>query len=105
MSSILQAEEYPYVDCNPEIANGKPIIAGTRITVRCIVGYYQMGMISDEILRTLAHLTPSQLHSALAYYFNNQDEVDSDLAESSDTEFWESQVLPRANLKNLNYEN
>ena len=105
MTSVSKAEEYPYVDCNPEIAGGKPIIAGTRITVRCIAGYYQMGMSTDEILTTLAHLTPSQLHSALAYYFDHQDEVDSDLAESSDMEFWKSQVLPRTNLKNLNHEN
>jgi len=88
MTSVLQAKAYPYVDCDPEIADGKPIIVGSRITVRCIAGYYQMGMSTDEILTTLAHLTPSQLHSALAYYFDHQAEVDSDLAESSDVEFW-----------------
>ena len=80
----------------------KPIIVGTRITVRCIAGYYQMGMSTDEILTTLGHLTPSQLHSALAYYFDHQVEVDSDLAESSDVEFWKSQVKPSSNLKSLN---
>lgn len=51
-----------------------------------------MGMSADEILTTLPHLTPSQLHSALAYYFDNQEDVDSDLAEASDVEFWKSQV-------------
>jgi uncharacterized protein (DUF433 family) len=105
MTSVLQAQAYPYVDCNPEIAGGKPIIAGTRITVRCIAGYYQMGMSTDEILTILAHLTPAQLHSALAYYFDHQNEVDSDLAESSDVEFWESQVIPRSNVKNVKHEN
>ena len=102
MTSALKAKAYPYVDCDPKIADGKPIITGTRITVRCIAGYYQMGMSTDEILTTLAHLTPSQLHSALAYYFDHQVEVDSDLAESSDVEFWKSQVTPRSNLKSLN---
>jgi len=102
MTSALQANAYPYVDCDPEIADGKPIIVGTRITVRCIAGYYQMGMSTDEILTTLGHLTPSQLHSALAYYFDHQVEVDSDLAESSDVEFWKSQVKPSSNLKSLN---
>jgi len=58
MTSALQANAYPYVDCDPEIADGKPIIVGTRITVRCIAGYYQMGMSTDEyILRWLTTLT------------------------------------------------
>jgi len=102
MTSALQVEKYPYIGYDPEIADGKPIIVGTRITVRCIAGYYQMGMSTDEILTTLVHITPSQLHSALAYYFDHQIEVDSDLVESSDVEFWKLQVTPRSDLKSLN---
>ena len=92
MGVALQAKTYPYIGSDSEIAGGKPIIVGTRITVRCIAGYYQMGMSADEILTTLLHLTPSQVHSALAYYFDHQDEVDTDLAKSSDVEFWKSQI-------------
>ena len=48
------------------IAGGAPIIKGTRIAVRAIVGYYQLGMSTDEILQSLPHLTQSQVHAALA---------------------------------------
>ena len=99
MPLALQAKTYPYIGSDPEIADGKPIIVGTRITVRCIAGYYQMGMSVDEILTTLPHLTPSQVHSALAYYFDHQEEVDMDLAESSDVEFWKAQIAPHPNQK------
>ena len=99
MSLALQAKTYPHIGSNPEIADGKPLIVGTRITVRCIAGYYQMGMSADEILTTLRHLTPSQVHSALAYYFDNQEEVDTDLAESSDVESWKSQIVLHPNQK------
>jgi len=99
MAVALQAKTYPHIGSDPEIADGKPIIVGTRITVRCIAGYYQMGMNADEILTTLSHLTPSQVHSALAYYFDHQEEVDTDLAESSDVEFWKSQIAPHPNQK------
>ncbi len=92
MNSTLQLKAYPHLDCDSNIAGGKPIIAGTRITVACIAGYYQLGMSTDEILMTLSHLTPAQVHSALAYYFDHQIEVDSDLAQSSDTEYWKSRV-------------
>ncbi len=101
MTSALQVKTYPYIDFDSEIAGGKPIIAGTRISVRCIAGYYQMGMSVDEILTALGHLRPSHLHSALAYYFDHQVEVDADLAESSDVEFWKTQVKQPADLRTV----
>jgi uncharacterized protein (DUF433 family) len=93
MSLALKERSYPHIDCDPEIAGGAPIIAGTRITVRCVAGYYQMGMTVDEILNTLSHLAPSEVHSALAYYFDHQEEIERALIESSDIDFWRSQVL------------
>lgn len=84
MTVALRAKSYPCIGFYPEIAGGKPVIDGTRITVRCIAGYYQMGMAVDEILNTLPDLTPSQVHSASAYYFDYQEEIDADLTESSD---------------------
>ena len=101
MAIASQAKTYPHIGSDPEIADGKPIIVGTRITVRCIAGYYQMGMNADEILTTLSHLRPSEVHSALAYYFDHQEEVDADLAESSDVEFCKSKVAPHPNQKAL----
>jgi len=89
---------YPYISINPSIAGGVPVISGTRVSVRSIAAYYQMGMSVDEILSSLSHLRPSQVHSALAYYFDHQEEVEKDLAESSDLEYWKSQakVHPKA---------
>ncbi len=100
MSAIPKEISYPYIEFNPEIANGSPVITGTRITVRCIAGYYQMGMSVDEILISLSHLTASQVHSALAYYFDHQDDVDRDLAESSDENYWKQRVKIHPNLVN-----
>lgn len=102
MTIALQERAYPHIGADSGIADGKPIIAGTRITVRCIAGYYQMGMSADEILTTLPHLTPSQLHSALAYYFDHQEDVDTDLAMASDVEYWKSRISPRPNQEARN---
>lgn len=84
---------YPYITTSADILGGVPIIEGTRISVRAIAGYYQMGMTIDEILATLTHLRPSQVLSALAYYFDHQQEIDHDSANAADVEFWRSQVL------------
>ena len=46
----------------------------------------------DEILTSLSHLTSSQVHSALAYYFDHQEEIDKDIAESSNEGYWKKQV-------------
>jgi uncharacterized protein (DUF433 family) len=92
MTTALKEVKFPYIASRNDLAGGSPIIEGTRITVRCIAGYYQMGMSVDEILTSLSHLTSSQVHSALAYYFDHQEQIDNDLNESSDVEYWQNQV-------------
>ncbi len=74
---------YPHISFNKKILNGVPIISGTRTAVRTIAGYYQMGMSVDEILETLSHLTHAQVHSALAYYFDHQKDIDKDILENN----------------------
>ena len=89
-----KAIKFPHITSSPRIANGVPIIKGTRIAVRTIAGYYQLGLSPDEILQSLPHLTQSQLHSALAYYFDHQKEIDRDLKRNSDAERWRKLVAP-----------
>jgi uncharacterized protein (DUF433 family) len=92
MDKALAKITYPHITYRQDIANGSPVIEGTRITVKCIAEYYQMGMNVDEILINLSHLTSAQVHSALAYYFDHQKEIDSDMKESSNIAFWKKQV-------------
>ncbi|OQX09950.1 MAG: hypothetical protein BWK80_46320 [Desulfobacteraceae bacterium IS3] len=91
---------YPYITSEQNILNGVPIIQGTRIPVRSVAGYYQTGMSADEILASLPHLTPSQVFSALAYYFDHQDEIDRDLKDASDTEYWKTRIHAGSERKN-----
>ena len=39
-----------------------------------------MGLIPEEIVRKFGHLSLAQVHAALAYYYANKTEVDTDLA-------------------------
>lgn len=95
---VRKIGNYPYIVQVKNIANGSPIISGTRIAVRTIAGYYQLGMNVDEILTALKHLTQAQVHSALAYYFDNQKKVDKEIKENSDLKYWKSQVLNSKNI-------
>lgn len=80
--SVSTTTEYHYVIRMADICGGRPIIRGTRTPVKAIVGYYKMGMSVEEILEGLPQLTPAQVHEALSYYYDNQAEMERDIAES-----------------------
>ncbi len=67
---------YPHI-VKIENVCGEAIIEGTRIAVWHIVGYYyKVGMSVEEILTEWDYLMPAQVFSALAYYHDNQEEID-----------------------------
>jgi uncharacterized protein (DUF433 family) len=68
------------IETSPEIRKGRPCIAGTGVTVRRIVGWYDLGLAPEEIAAKMEHLTLAQIHAALAYYHANRDEIDTDIA-------------------------
>ena len=57
----------PQIVSNPKILGGKPIIAGTRISVELILDRIAAGMSAKEILGDYPHLTPKQIQAAVAY--------------------------------------
>lgn len=64
-----------YVTRNPEILSGEPIIMGTRTSVRAIVGLWRLGIMQEEILNHLPHLTLAQVFDSLSFYLDHQAEI------------------------------
>jgi len=64
-----------YVTSNSEILSGEPIILGTRTSVRAIVGLWRLGIMPEEILSHLPHLTLAQVFDALSFYLDHQAEI------------------------------
>ena len=64
-----------YVTNNPEILGGEPIVVGTRTPIRAIVGLWRMGIMPEEILSHLPHLTLAQVFDALSFYLDHQTEI------------------------------
>lgn len=52
---------------DPEILGGKPIIAGTRISVETILELLSSGMEKDEIIKEYPFLTKKQIKAAVQY--------------------------------------
>lgn len=69
----------PHIEITPGVAGGRPRISGRRITVQDIVIWHdRLGKSADEIA-TDHDLTLSDVHAALAYYFDHRAMMDSDI--------------------------
>jgi len=56
-----------YIEINPKIMMGKPIIKGTRITVEQILEDLSVSNSIDEVISAHPHLTKEQVHAALSF--------------------------------------
>ncbi|HVR08883.1 MAG TPA: DUF433 domain-containing protein [Thermoanaerobaculia bacterium] len=82
----LPALSYPHISTHQQVMSGRPCIAGTRVRVMDIVAARQAGVPDDELLGYFSSrpLTRSELHAALAYYYDHQDEIDAALADDAE---------------------
>lgn len=77
--------EHPYVIRKPGVCGGKPIIAGTRIKVSLVAREYDlMGLTPHEIMQAHPHLTLSQIHGALSYYYDHAAEILAEIRDGDD---------------------
>ncbi len=77
MAASSQIETRPNRDAQP-----RAYIAGTRIRVQDIFSLSEReGKTPDEIAAAFPHLTLAQIHAALAYYFDHQDEIKREIRE------------------------
>jgi uncharacterized protein (DUF433 family) len=60
--------------------NGVPIIADTTMKVVELIGAHQAyGWSPPELHFQFPHLSMSQIHSSLAYYWDHKEELDADM--------------------------
>ncbi len=71
----------PRVEITPRTCSGQPRVAGTRIRVSNIVLWTEQGQSPDEIIAGYPQLTLAGVHSALAFYFDNREEMDKLIAD------------------------
>ena len=87
---------YPHIVKIEGVLGGQAIIEGTRIAVWHIVGYYyKVGMSIEDILAEWNYLKPAQVFSALAYYHDNKQEIDT-VREENSYEHWKQEQLAHA---------
>lgn len=72
---------HPYVEQNPDVQGGSPVIRGSRFPVSSIVQNHRRGLSVDEILQEFPHLQPAEVYDALSYYYDHQTDIDQALDE------------------------
>ncbi len=76
-----------HIEKTEGICGGKPRIAGHNIRVMDIVVWHEMrGYSPDEIVEMFPGISLGDVHAALAYYFDNQSEIEKDLREDNERE-------------------
>ena len=68
----------------PNVRNGRRCISGTGISVNRIAILHNLGHSTEDIVRKYEHLTPAGVHAALAYYFANKHQIDSEIVADED---------------------
>ena len=63
------------------IHRGRPIIAGTGVTVQRIAVWHNLGYSPEEIARKIDHLSLAQVYAALTYYHANRAAIDAEIAD------------------------
>jgi uncharacterized protein (DUF433 family) len=79
--SVVYPTEHPYIVRVPGVCDGRPIIKGTRISVRHIAQLYKAGDLVDEMLQAHPHLKAAAVYDAISYYLDHQGEIEQEIAE------------------------
>ena len=69
-----------YIERNPEVLTGKPVIKGTRLSVELIMRKLAGGYTFDKLLEAYPHLKKEQLAAACEYaadVISNEETVES----------------------------
>jgi len=76
---------HPHITSDPAICGGSPVIHGTRFPVRSVVTYVlRHGCTPEELVAKFPDLNLAQIHDALAYYYDNQSDIDREIEENQE---------------------
>jgi uncharacterized protein (DUF433 family) len=74
-----------HIEKTPGVVGGKARIAGHRVRVLDIVVWHEKRAMSpDEIVAMFPGITLADVHAALAYYFDNRDEIEAEFVKEAE---------------------
>jgi uncharacterized protein (DUF433 family) len=64
----VQQTEHPYIVRVQGICGGRPIIKGSRISVRHIAQLHKAGDLVEDMVQAHPHLSAAAVYDAISYY-------------------------------------
>lgn len=81
---------------DPEVRGGRPVLSGSSIRVSDIACYHIYDGMSPEQLAVQFGLDLSQVHAALAYYFDHRTAIDAEIrCNAEEAKKWEAELASR----------
>jgi uncharacterized protein (DUF433 family) len=72
--------EHPHIVRVHGVCGGRPIIKGTRLSVRHIAQLYKAGDTVEEIIHAHPHVKSAAVYDAISYYLDHQQEIEQEIA-------------------------
>ena len=85
--AVKKVKVHPHISMQKDVCGGRSIVVGTRMPVWSIIKWYKLGMSVEDIIREFPQLTPSQVHDAFSYYYDNQEEIEKDIKENENEDY------------------
>ncbi|HEX4123688.1 MAG TPA: DUF433 domain-containing protein [Tepidisphaeraceae bacterium] len=82
MARVTNISSKQHITSIPGVCGGKPCVAGTRIRVWDVAMLAQAGESPDDIIASFPQLTLSAVHAALAYYYDNRETIEREMADA-----------------------
>lgn len=84
-----------HITKTPAVCGGRACIAGHRIRVMDIVVLHEMrGRSVKEIVAAYPGITLADVHAALAYYFDNREDIEQDFRNDEEWARWAEANCP-----------
>ena len=58
---------HAYIDSDPDIVGGKPVVKGTRLAVEFLLGLFAAGWTLEQVLESYPSLSPEALRAVFAF--------------------------------------
>ena len=85
----MEYVDKPHITKTAAVCGGKACIAGHRIRVMDIVVLHEMrGMSAKEIVEEFPGISLADVHAALAYYFDNIEEIEHEFRKDEEWARW-----------------
>lgn len=72
-----------YIETLEDVCSGEPVLKGTRIAVKTIIGWVRKGKEVEDIVTMYPNVNHAMVYDALSYYYDHKDEIDSLLRENT----------------------